>query len=156
MDPHYARFVKATMAGKGLRGRIGPVQGSPVEEDHEPGKPAWKEVVPEADPVVGVMFEMDRTASVEADLNAPCAQLVIEASYDGGKTWQHLHSAEIAGGSIPGRGGRRVASSAVSVIGWGGELVPTHTRCGLIAHKPTRTTTRVRPLLLEVTPLPLG
>ena len=136
--------------------RPGDVQGNPVEEQFRPGEHKTipvEDVVGES--IIGVSVDMERTASVEA-LADSAGRLVIEASYDGGVTWQHLTSAEVRTGSLT-RAGQRVPRSGAAVIGWGDKQpVPTHTRCRLEPAATFRSTVRVRPILLDTRLRPGG
>lgn len=148
----FGDWVVGLMRSEGTEAVVGPVQGTPTEEAFSTGQAKTYAVTPPADPLIGLIFEVDRTASLQAieaqPGAAPCVTLMIEISLDGGVTWQHLRSAEVHGGALT-RDGARVGQSGISAIGWGG-VVPTHTRCRAIPARNFRTTAKIR----HITPDP--
>lgn len=154
MDTRGRQQLQDVMAGKKLRGIVGPPQGTPVERAYVAGQAFRKSVDPEAGEVIGLSLEIERTPTLES-VNGAVAELVLEASFDGGVTWQVMAIAEVAGGRLQGRDGT-ITSSGVGIVGWGTGAVPTDTRYSIIPHRNFRTTERLRPLLLDVTPLPPG
>lgn len=146
----YIGHVNETLRAKGLCACVGRASRVPVEEAFTSGSERVYNVEVPVEPTVGVLVEMDRTPSVEAS-TGPCATLIIEMSFDDGKTWQHLHSADVESGATE-RKAERALTSGISVIGWGGAQTPTHTRARVVPHKGFRSTTRVHPIIVTSKP----